>query len=227
MSNLGALITGAAVPTTFAGQSGADQYIVIGDVGTALPITGVQVEIDGTPWINIQNSQPLVQAFSKWLMEFSGTLVSNMLKISTGRISRNCTYRFVNAGATTPQVRVFSDSKDGIPYMATTKQINISSFEDFEKFSALMLTVPANVSSVEIVFTDGHKATMTIEEVNGLFALKNQSEAGGLLAACSVIDNTDQSIKSVRVFAGATAVTVLIVKLPNEAFNAIVESDEE
>lgn len=225
MSNLGALITGAAVQTTFAGQSGCDEYIVIGDVGTAIPLTGIQVEVDGTPFINIQNSQPLVQSFSKWLMEFSGTLVSNMFKVATGRIARNTTYRFTNAGATTPQVRVFSDSSNGIPYMATTKQINISSFEDFEKFSALMLTLPASVSSVEIVFMDGHKATMTIEEVNGLFALKNQSEAGGLLAACSVIDNTDQSIKSVRVFAGATAVTVLIVKLPNEAFTALTAED--
>jgi hypothetical protein len=221
-SVLGILITGAGVQTTFAGQSQCDSYIVIGDVDTANALQGIAVEIDGTPFINIANSAPLVGAFMKWQQEIAGTVVGLMFKVSTGAIKRNTTYRFTNNGATTPTVRVFSDAPNGIPFLATTKTVNISSYEDFNKFSALFLTLPASVSSVEIVFTNGWKATMTIEEVNAYFSLQNQSEADGLLNAVSVIDNTDQSIQSVRVFAGGTAVTVLIVKMPDAAFQALM-----
>jgi hypothetical protein len=220
-SVLGVLITGAGVQTTFSGQSQCEEYIVIGDVDTPNALRGLSVEIDGTPFINIQNSAPLISAFQKWQMETCGAAVGLMLKVATGNISRNTTYRFTNDGVTTPTVRVFSDSKNGIPILATTKSINASSFEDFSKFSSLLLSLPANVSSVEVVFADGHKSTMTIEEVDALFALKNQSEADGRLAGVSVIDNTDQSIQSVRIFAGAASVTVLIAKLPNDAFAAL------
>jgi len=219
-SLLGVLITGAGVQTTFAGQAQLEQYIVIGDVDTTNPLQGIAVEVDGNTIINIQ-SAPLITAFMKWQMETVGAVVGLMLKVATGMIPRNATYRFTNAGATTPSVFVSSDAPNGVPILATTKTININSFEDFSKFSALFLTIPANVSSVEIVYNNGHKATLTITEVNALFALNNQAEADGLLGACSVIDNTKQEIKSVRVFAGATAVTVLIAKLPNAAFDAL------
>jgi hypothetical protein len=222
MSVIGTIITGAAVQTTFSGQSQCDEYIVLGDVATANPLTGITVEIDGTPFINIANSQPLVSAFAKWTSELiNGTGVGSMFKVATGMIKRNTTYRFTNSGAFTPTVRVFSDSMNGVPFLATTKSINISSFEDFVQFSMLAISLPANISSVEIVFSDGHKATMTQQEVDALFNLKNQADANGQLAACSIIDNTDQSIKSVRIFAAATALTVLIVKLPQAAFNAL------
>jgi len=221
MSVIGTIITGAGVQTTFSGQAQCDEYIVLGDIATANPLTGLTVEIDGTPFINIANSQPLVGAFMKWTSEFAGTIVGNFFKIATGMIKRNTTYRFTNSGAFTPIVRVFSDSKDGVPFLATTKQINVSSFEDFAKFSMLAITLPANISSVEIVFADGHKGTLTQQEVDALFNLKNQTEANGQLNACSIIDNTDQSIQSVRIFAGATALTVLIVKLPQASFDAL------
>lgn len=221
-SVLGVLITGAGVQTTFAGQAQGEEYIVIGDVDTANALRGLTIEIDGVPTINIQNSAPLMAAFQKWMSQTAGAGVIGLtLKVASGMIKKSTTYRFTNDGATTPTVRVFSDSQGGFPIIATTKQVNVSSFEDFSKFSALFLTLPASVSSVEFLFTDGHKATMTIEEVDALFAMKNQSEADGRLAAVSVIDNTDQSIESVRVFAGGTAVTVLIAKIPNEVFKAL------
>lgn len=220
-SVLGVLTGGAGVQTTFAGQSQCESYIVLDDVDTANALRGLTVEIDGQPFINIQNSAALMAAFAKWQMEtISGTgVVGLMLKVATGSIRKNTTYRFTNDGLTTPTVRVFSDAQNGVPIVATTKGINASSFEDFSKFSALLITDPANVDSVEIVFRDGHKATMTIQEADALFSLKNQAEANGRLAAVSVIDNTDQSISSVRIFAAAAAITVLIAKLPNSVFN--------
>lgn len=225
-SNLGPLITGAGVATTFPGQAQMDEYVVIGDVDTAPPLQGIQVEVDGTPFINIVNNAALVGAFQKWQQEMTGATVGLQFKVGTGSIARNTTYRFINNGATTPMVKVYSDSKNGVPIVATTKQVNINSYEDFTKFSALFLSLPASVSTVEIVFADGHKATMTIEEVDALFSLNNNSEADGRLNAVSVINNTDQSIQTVRVFAGGTAVTVLIAKLPNQAFQALQEEAE-
>lgn len=222
MSQIGVLTTGAGVDTIFAGQSQCEEYILLGDVDTANPLSGISIEVDGTPYINIKNSEPLVGAFFKWMSQFCATLVGLCFKVSTGMVKKNTTYRFTNNGATTPTVKVFSDSRDGVPYIATTKGININSFEDFTKFSALMLTLSASVSSVEVAFVDGHKATLTIEEVDALFAMKYPSELNGRLNTCSVIDNRDQSIESVRIFAGATAVTVLIVKLPDAAFKELM-----
>jgi len=224
MSQLGTLITGAGVQTTFPGQAQCEQYILIGDVDTAFPLRGLSIEVDGSPFINIQNSLPLMSAFAQWMQKSTAATVGFLLKIATGKISTNTTYRFTNDGVTTPNIFIFSEEQDGIPIMATTKGINADSFEDFSKFSALFLTAPGDVTSVEIVFTDGHKATMTIGEVDALFALNNASEANGRLTAVSVIDNTDQTIKSVRIFADPTGLTVLIAKLPNQVFEEILES---
>jgi len=229
MSQLGTLITGAGVQTTFAGQAQCEQYIVIGDVDTANPLRGFSVEIDGQPFINIQASLPLMSAFLQWQMESIGATVGFMLKLATGMIAKSTTYRFTNNGVTTPDIFVFSEAQDGIPILATTKGINVSSFEDFTKFSALFLTLPASISSVEIVFNGedgkpGHKATMTIEEVDALFAFNNQSEANGRLTAVSIIDNSEQNIKSVRVFASVAA-TVLVAKLPNVDFQELLNEE--
>jgi len=216
-SLLGALVTGAGIQTTFPGQAQCEQYILIGDVDTANPLRGISVEIDGRPFINIQASLPLMSAFMQWQMESVGATVGFLLKIATGMIPKNTTYRFTNNGVTTPNIFVYSDAQDGVPILSTTKGINALSFEDFSKFSALFLTLPASLDRCEIIFSDGHQASMGIEEIDSYFAFRNQSEANGRLTAVSVIDNTDQSIRSVRVYA-TVAMTVLVAKLPNEAF---------
>lgn len=219
-SVIGALITGAGVKTTFAGQSQCESFIVIGDPDDANVLRALSVEIDGTPFINI-NSAALMNAFQKWQNMALAGAVGLTLKIATGQIKRNTTYSFTNDGATTPNVRVFSTAKDGVPIVATTKQINALSFDDFDKFSALFLTAPADVTEVELLFTSGHKATMTIQEVDALFAMGNDSEAAGRLGGVSVIDNRGQTVQSVRVFAGANPVTVLVAKLPDAAFKVL------
>lgn len=225
MAQIGTLTTGAGVVTVIAGQSQCEEFIVIGDVDTANPLQGLTVEIDGTPFIQI-SVQALITAYMKWLMETAGTVIGLMLKISTGCIRKNTTYRFTNAGATTPAIFAFSDSRDGIPFVVTSKTINPSSYEDFEKFSALFINAPANIGNVEIVWRDGHKATMTAAEVDAYFALNNQSETDGRLGGVSVIDNREGNISSVRIFCTGTALNVLIAKLPNEAFQALKEETE-
>jgi len=198
MAQIGTLVTGAAVTTIIQGQSQCEEFILIGTVGTANPLQGLQVEVDGTTYINIVNQPALLSAYSKWLSQFVSTLMGVVFKIATGCIPRNTTFRLTNNGATTPAIYAWSDNDAGIPFVVATKQINASSYEDFEKFSCLFIGTPANLSSAEIVYASGRKSTLTQFEVDAQFALKSATEANGQLLAVSVIDNTDQSIVSVR-----------------------------
>jgi len=223
MSLLGALTTGAGVQTTFPGQAQCESYILIGDVDTAFMLRGLSIEIDGSPFINIANSLPLMSAFAQWQQENVAGAPGFLLKVATGMIPTNTTYRFTNDGATTPNIFVFSDAAGGVPIIATTKGINASSYEDFNKFSALFITVPADITSLEVVWADDHKSTIGIEEAAAYFSMSNQTDANGLLTAVLVLDNTEQNIKSVRIFADPTGATVLIAKLPNELFEEIEE----
>lgn len=222
MAQISTLLTGAGVTTVIPGQSQAEEFLLIGDVDTANPLQALQVEIDGTPFITI-NSAALLTAFMKWMMEtINGTAVVGLLiKVATGLIKRNTTYRLTNAGATTPAIFAFSTNRSGIPYLSSSKQINPSAYEDFDKFSALFITAPANIQSAEVLFADGHRSTMSGVELDSLFAYDNQSEANGQLGGVTVIDNRDQSIQQVRLYCVTTALTVLVAKLPNEAFQQI------
>lgn len=225
MAQIGTLTTGAGVSTVIAGQSQCDQYIVIGDVDTPLDLQAVSVEIEGTPFIQIVG-QNLVEAFAQYKSNMGGTdgtdnTPSNFLKIATGFIPRNTTFRFTNNGNTTPAIYAFSTARAGIPLIATTQQINATSYQVFTKFSALIIDNFANVLNVEISFRDGSKSTLTIPEVDAMFTLNNPASPAGKLGPCSCIDNSDQSISSVRINTGAGAATVLTVKLPDESFRIL------
>lgn len=217
MAQIGTLLTGAAVQTVIAGAAQCEQILVLGSVSTANPLQGLQVEVDGIPFININNQPALLSAYAKWQAQFVSTLVGVVFPIATGRIMKSTTYRLVNNGATTPIIYATSFGEDGVPFLVGTKQINASSYEDFEKFSALFIGTPANLSSAEVVFSNGCKSTMTFQELDAMFSLQNSAEANGELLAVTVIDNRDQKIKSVRLNCSA-ANTVLVAKLPDPAF---------
>lgn len=219
MAQIGTLGSGAGVQTNLVGLAQIDSYVVIGDVDTTNPVQGLQVEIDGVTFINI-GAQALITAFAKWQSKFVNTVVGLVLKIATGRINLKSNLRLTNSGATTPAILNFSDANNGIPVLATTVSINALSYQDFNRFSALFIQTPASVATVEITFNDGHRDTLTMAEVDALFSMQFEAEADGRLGGVSVIDNTDQSIANVRVNA-TTAVNVLQVKLPDNAFQAL------
>ena len=223
MAQIGTLVTGAAVVTIIAGMAQCEQVLVLGSVGTANPLQGLQVEIDGIPFININNQPALLSAYAKWQAQFVSTLVGVVFPISTGRIGKNTTYRLTNNGATVPIIYATSFSEDGIPFLVGTKQINASSFEDFEKFSALFIGTPASLASAEVTFTNGCKSTMSFQELDAMFSLQNSAEANGELLAITVIDNRDGKIKSVRLNCSA-ANTILVAKVPDPAFQAMKQS---
>lgn len=222
MGQISTLITGAGVVTTIAGQSQCEQFLLLGTIATANPLQGLSIEIDGVTYINIVNQPTLLSAYAKWLSGFVSTLEGVLFKIATGNIpSKNTTYRLTNNGATTPAIFAFSDNDAGIPFIASTVQINPSSYLDFDSFSALFIGTPANISSAEFVFNSGRKSTITQVELDAYYAYKSvTTEANGQLLGASVIDNTDQSIKSVRLYCSAANI-ILIAKIPDNAFKVL------
>lgn len=224
MSQIGSLLGGAGVVTTFSGQAQCDQYIVIGTVATATPITGLSIEIDGNPFVNVTSAQTLLAAWAKWRMNTvnSAAIVGLCFRVTTGRIRKPTTYKFTNAGATTPAVFVFSDSDNGIPIQAATNSINQSSNADYEKFGALFVQTPANIASYEVEFMNGYKVTLTTIEMDTYLALMYDTEASGQLGGVTVIDNSMKIFKSIRINTnGVGACLVMMVKLPQAAFDIL------
>jgi hypothetical protein len=220
---IGTLLTGAGVATVIAGQSKCDNYLLIGDVDTANPLQGLEVSVGGKPVFSVANAATLLTAYAKWMQEMTAAVVGMCFKLGTGVINKSTTYRLTNAGATTPVILASSDAPDGVPFEVATDSINASSSETYDKFSALFLQTPANIASVDIMYTNGHReAGMTIAEVDARFALNNNAEADGRLGGVSVIDNTDRTIQDVRINTNNVgALTILIAKLPDEAFQLL------
>jgi len=226
MSQIGTLTTGAGVATNIVGQSKCDSFLLIGDIDTANPLQGLTVEIEGVAFFTVANAATLLTAYAKWQQELNAGTVGVLFKLSTGAIYKNTTYRLTNAGATVPNIYAFSDAPDGVPFYVSTVTINALSSQTFERFSALFLQTPANVSSVEVErYIDPdqkelgtYRETMHIVEVDAYFNMFNQCEADGRLGGVSVIDNTPGDIASVKINTNNVgALTVLQAKLPDEA----------
>lgn len=213
MAQIGTLTGGAGVNTTIAGLSQLDEFLLIGDADTANPLQGLTVEVNGETLINIQ-SQPLITAFAKWLMETTGTVVGLLLKLGTGRIKGNATIRLTNSGATTPAIFAFSDSDGGLPFIVSTEVILQNASSEFSGFSALMVNAPANLQQAIVTFSDGFQTTVTAPELGAYFALTNQAEADGYLGGVLCVDNSSGNIQSIRMFATGANLNVLVVKVP-------------
>lgn len=212
MSQIATLVTGAGVNTTVSGQSQLENNMVIGDIDTAMPLTGLKVVLGGRTTIDIQGSTPLVSFFAKFMQRISGTVVGLILKIGSGRlIKEGSSVIFTNGGATTPAIFSYSDKGNGIPINAVTQGINALSNQTFSNFAGLGITPSANVGSFDVLFTDGTSQNMSVIEADAYFASKNDTEANGRFdAVVTGFDNRDRSIESVRVNA-TTALSVLVI----------------
>lgn len=226
MAQIGTLVTGAGITTTIGPNADGEQFIVLGDVDTAMPLSGISVDVGGENTINIVGSQPLVSAFAKYMSQFTATLVGLVLKIATGKLMKKTTYRFTNNGVTTPAIFGFSEGSNGPgkPLRALSQGINALSNQVFTKFTALLITPSANLGNLDFVYRDGTSVTMTALEADALFAMKNPTEANGRLdAVVTTIDNREGLIASVRVNA-TTAVTVVVVNFADEDFQELKAS---
>jgi hypothetical protein len=214
MSQITTLITGAGAITSVLAQDNLDQYITIGDCDTAMPLQGLQVDINSVQQINIVASQPLMSAFAKLMSQFCATIVGIVLKVATGKIRGNTNYRFVNNGVTTPAIFASSGGDiGGNPVNAIMDSVQATSNKTYSGFKYLLVTPVANIGSFDVGFTDGSSNTaMTVIEADSLFSIKNPTEANGRVdQAVTGFDNRDNSIAWVRVNA-TTAVSVLPIK---------------
>lgn len=223
---IGALVTGAGVVTTFSGRAACDQFIMIGDADTANPLTGLQVDIDGESIINITGNANLVTCFMKFMKQMTASTVGLLSVIATGKTGKNATYKFTNAGATTPNIFAFSQAASGYPIRAAVKGINANDWQEFTKFSALFIHPSANVGSIDIEFENGHREPgLTVAEVDSLLMVTDNTEANARLdSASTVIDNRPflgNQIKKVRVNA-TTAVSVCVVKLDDQDYKRAI-----
>lgn len=223
MSKIGTLLTGAGVTTSLNALSQCPSCIMLGTVATANPLTGLVVEIGGNALFNITGQAALLSAIGKFCTRWVSTLQGVVFPIATGLIKRTTNIRLTNGGATVPDIFGWSEMPAGAPVLAGTTTINLSSFEDFSRFSALFIGTPANIGSAEITFMNGHKDTFSQVELDALFAMKHDTEAAGQLLGITVIDNTDQSILSVRLNIITAATTVAILKVPDEVFQQLQE----
>lgn len=213
MAQIGTLLTGAGNVTTIPGLSQMDEYIVIGDVDTANPLQGLQVDVNGVTLINI-TVQALITSYSKWLMEMTGSTVGLMLKLSTGRVKGNTTLRLTNSGATTPAIYSFSDSDNGLPFVVATEVILAGSYSDFNDFTSIHISAPANIQQAIVTFENDFQTVMAMPELCAYFALTNNAEADGQLGGVVVIDNSRGNIKNVRLFATGANLNALKVQIP-------------
>jgi hypothetical protein len=214
MAQIGTLTSGAGVTTSISGLSQLEEFLVIGDADTAMPLQGLTVEQNGETLFNCQN-QALLGAFAKWLQEICGAVVGLMFKLATGRIKGSTNLRLINSGATTPGIFAFSDSDGGRPVLGGQEVILAGSNTEFTSFDALFITAPANIQQAVVTFSDGFQTIMTPAEIGAYFSLNNQAEADGYLNGCAVIDNSKKNIQSVRLFATGANLTVLKVIIPN------------
>lgn len=216
MALIGTLPATAGGILTLSGQAAMEQFIVCPDVSTAT-LRSVVVEVDGVPFINIPTAA-LCNAFSKYTMESVAGVVGFMLTLGTGRVNRSTTIRLTNDTAVARNVFAFSEAGNGVPFSVASKFINPNGFEDFDKFTALFIETPANVAQAQVTFADGYTANMSIQEIDAYFALNNQTDAAGRIGGVSVIDNKQQNIKAVRLFAGASGYNVMVAKIPQAAW---------
>jgi hypothetical protein len=236
MTKIGTLITAADAVTTFAARDHCDQFIMFGDVDTAVPIKGIQVEHNGVAKINLTGSQPLCAAVAKYMNQIADApngVIGTVFKIATGRVEGTTTYKFTNNGVTTPDIYAWSNARLTMGKMPAilslaTEGIQPASYLDFKNFTALFITASANVGSLDMDFMDGHKESgLTVLEVDGMFPMNSPAEANGRLdAVVTTIDNRPilgNAIQRVRITvpSGGTAVTVAMLKLDDLDFKRL------
>lgn len=227
MAQIGTLTTGATVQTIF-NLDDVPEYVLVGDTVTDLPLTGFAVSIKGNQTMNIIG-QPILQAYSKWKMEGAlgaSVKVAQLLRVTDGGTKAKCQLVLTNAGATTPGVFAFSKREasgvsmgmnfTGLAIKAGMQGLNATSQMTFNNFLALFF-VSTNLDSAQIQWYNRANKRywmnkLTAVELAAMFAIDNEADASGLLAAQICIDNSrillsDQNIDDPNVISELTLYT--------------------
>lgn len=223
MSQISTLVTGAGVVTPVNLQF-VPQKILVGTVDTDLPVTAINWSIGGKLVGNI-GAQALAQSFSKFHM--GGLLgadvkIGQVINIADGYIpNQQFQINFTNAGATTPAIYDASEEfyQGNVMYVSPSVILDGAN-QGFSDFVALQMD-PTNVDHADVTFLNPATGktftnTLSVPELEAIFASENNTDADGLYAAMLTIDATRAYAgrnypKSCRIYANGANVTVQVI----------------
>ena len=182
----------------------APSMIVIGEPNLDNTISDLAVSLGGRNTIKIEG-QAHVTAFMKYMMEGSlgaDVKIGMAIKIATGFMANTpLQFQATNSAATTPEVRGYSEAKDGTPVTAAQESIQANSSTIFEGLFKALIFPTTNFSYANIEFADGHTETeMGLPEIRSMFLEANQADADGELGGMMCIDNGDGRIVRATLF---------------------------
>jgi len=216
MSQIGTLAAGAGIPTNI-NQSFVPSVILLPDAITPPDLQSITTTIDGVTMLNL-TGQSIIRAYANFMnrVTASASTILNGIIIATGFISKQTLQlNLVNNAAGAVNVFGYSFRKEGKPVVGGMVVANPNAFVEIENFTALFFE-PANLTTAQVYFSDGHNERMTNAELRSLFGYSNDTNAGGLVAAGTVtcIDNQLGNIDRVTLYAGAAALTIAKVVIP-------------
>jgi len=216
MSQIGVLAAVAGTPTNI-NQSFVPSVILIPDAITPPPVRSITTTIDGVTMLNLTGAS-IIQAYANYMnrVSASASAILNGIIIATGFIPKQTLQlNLVNDAAPAANIFGYSFRKEGKPIVGGMVVANPNAFIEVDNFTALFFE-PANLTTAQVYFSDGHNERMTNAELRSLFGYSNDTMAGGLVAAGTVtcIDNQLGNIDRVTLYAGAAALTVAKVTMP-------------
>jgi hypothetical protein len=216
MSQIGVLGAGAGVATNI-NQSFVPSIILLPDGVTPPNLQSLTSTIDGVTMLSLTGSS-IIAAYAQYMsrVNASASAILNGIIIATGFIAKQTLQlNLVNNAAGAVNIFGYSFRKAGKPVTGGMVVANPNAFVEIENFTALFFE-PANLTTAQLYFADGHNERMTNAELRSLFGLSNDNMAGGLSAAgtVTVIDNQLGNIDRVTLYAGAGALTIAKVNVP-------------
>ena len=202
------LTTGDDVETII-NQPFVPEYILIGTIDTDLPLTKLDITIEGENKQQI-SEQSLIQAISKIDMGRilgADVKVGQLIRVADGYVGGvNIQVRLTNADATTPDIYFFSTksgSRAAVAGMVTIQDLSSQLFSGFSK----LFFDPANLDYAQVDFTT-HTEKMSAAELAGMFTMMNVTDADGKLAGILAIENIE-NITGVTLYANGGSISVL------------------
>lgn len=191
MPQIGDLTTGAGVNTSL-NQDFLPQYLQVGNVDDANPLQALRVATKGKELMNISN-QARIQALGALDMEASiaagaSVIPNGSIRLADGQIEERTQMTLQNSGVPAPVVygNSLGFSAGAVARFAIESSINASQNQTYRNFEYLLF-LPANVTSVDVTYSNGYKENLTVPELEALFLRNFNTQANALVNGHLVI----------------------------------------
>jgi hypothetical protein len=186
MSSIGTLNSGSS--KTF-DLNYLPQTIQIGSVADAVNFSSLQVQASGKALITLSDADQIACLLK---LETDGSFaglssqILNKLVLTDGRVAATSTITIENVDLTTPSVYQLSiGAGSSVRYVAVSPVVANGS-NNYSNFDVLFMK-PANFLRATITFDNGWTEDVNADELAGLYALNNNTEASGLVNGFLVI----------------------------------------